>query len=142
MEHIKRFNEIKNIRDDISFQEDIKDMTLELQDEGFFVNFSISKMSPQLQSYPDESWIKLQITKSKEGDDYEWEEIKDVVERIKEYSIENGYHCNFTWEIESDEHGVHWAIFLIYGGNYRPISRYGYLAPANKYQNQIHNFSV
>lgn len=124
MKHLRKFNE--NICDDISFQKDLKDICLELQDKGFYIDLRIESTGgfTRFNSFnsskfdPNSSCIKLTITHYKRT--YKFEEIEDVVERIKEYSIQNEYRCQFIWRIESDEHGIKVGTFHIFKNNYVP----------------------
>lgn len=90
--NIKPFSESKGMKDTI---EDIKDICLELQDNGFFIEVN------GLSGYQEnEHWQQILIGKNKDMDDYlssdsyddlfdnvyyKYEEVRDVVERLKQY---------------------------------------------------------
>lgn len=152
MKYLRKFNE--NIYTDISFQKDIKDMTLELQDEGFDISFGILSSggypSDDAKFNPDSSCMSIIINTDLNKnipDSYQYEEIEDVVERIKEYSVMNGYHCHFTWRIEADEHGVEVGTLFIYKDNFK-IPHYYQVTDFDKSHYKgigeisKHNFSV
>lgn len=72
----------------------IKDICLELTDNGFFYYLD----------HFDYSYGSIEIRK---GKDFKWSEIEDVVERLKDYLIPMGYY----WKYDARKNGGNYVLF-------------------------------
>lgn len=95
MKHLIKYKlyENQNLNEII---QDIDDICLELKDKGF----EIMKHSNGSKGFLQEKWVEYDLSifkyKEDEFEPFEYEEVEEVVERLKDYMSQNGFQTDVT----------------------------------------------